>query len=208
MTPPQIQLGPRSQSSYIPSQEFTFTPSEESNRILHLILHLKASNWKVFKYSGRAEGWDFGRCSGHQAPKAYGNPKRTWAPASPRLQKSHPWLHCFSQTQNTQKQWPRSDTQGSASPAKLNAGPIHSSQEQQESRALILGPPGTPLHMGQVHIGVTQAWFHGCIQYCLKEPTISKGVDSSLAYLEQTSANHSTAEAVNTRENMSRFIVD
>lgn len=138
MTPPQIQLGPRSQSSYTPSQEFTFTPSEQNNRILHL----KASNWKVFKYSGRAEGWDFGRCSGHQEPKAYGKPQRTWALAFPRFLKSHPLLHCFSQTQNTWKQGGhRSDTQGSVTPAKLNAGPTHSSWKPAGISCIDPGPP-------------------------------------------------------------------
>lgn len=137
MTPPEIQLGSRSQSSYTPSQEFTFTPSEQNNRILHL----KASNWKVFKYSGRAEGWDFGRCSGHQAPKAYGKPKRSWALASLRLRKSQPWLHCFSQTQNTWKQGGMEVTHRAVSPLPSSMQGLSTAEgSQQESRALILGP--------------------------------------------------------------------
>lgn len=128
--------------------------------------------WKrrTEKFSSIVEELRAGILEGAQGikhPKHMETPKGPEHLLPPRLQKSHPWLHCFSQTQNTQKQWPRSDTQGSASPAKLNAGPIHSSQEQQESHALTPGPPDTPLHMGQLHTGVTQAWFHGCIQYCL-----------------------------------------
>lgn len=29
----------------------------------------------VFKYSGRTEGWDFERCSRHQAPRSHGSPQ-------------------------------------------------------------------------------------------------------------------------------------
>lgn len=117
-------------------------PSEQNNRILHL----KASNWKVFKYSGRAEGWDFRRCSGHQAPKAYGKPKRIWALASLRLQKSHPSLHCFSQTQNTWKPGGMGGAHRAVSPLPSSMqGPSIAQGSQQESRALTLGPPGTAL---------------------------------------------------------------
>lgn len=113
----------------------------------------------------------------------------TWAPASLRLWKSHPLLHFFSQIQNTGKQ----HGMVSVTPVKLNARPIHSWWKPTGILWTDPGPPRyTTTHPLESHWSRTEvfAWLHTVLLVRMNNQRRSNSqVASSLAYLEQASAN-------------------
>lgn len=110
----------------------------------------------VFKYSGRAEGWDFERCSRCQAPKAYGNPEGPEHLLPKDFE--NPTLYYISLVRyKTHESNTVRVTHRSASPLPSSMqGPSVAHGSQRVSYAPILGHPDTPLHVCYGRTGVIQ----------------------------------------------------
>lgn len=149
-------------SSWVPAPKAPTHPhrnlhSHHQNRVRGFYI------WKrrTEKFSSIVEELRAGILEGAQGirnPKLMENPEELEHLLPQDFENPTPHYIALVRHKTHESKWHGSDTQGSLTPAKPNAEPIHSSWKPAGT---ILGPPNTPLDMGQVHTGVTQfPWLH------------------------------------------------